>query len=126
VDLARGTVLDQVVVLVLAAARLGTTRVRVKVLQGAGDDPGAGDEIVDIAGLQTDNAAHLVGGKLSFVDEAVKGAKSYAQPCARFGGADPFDGFCRYSVILPGWRTSAVSQYFFAGFIHNRLARASC
>ena len=119
-----GTAFGQVVLVVLAADRLGTTRVRVKVLQGAGYDPGTRNEIVDVAGLQPDDPAHLVGGKLPFVDEAVKGAESHAQPCARFGGADPFDGFCRYWFILPGLPTSAVSQYFFAGFIHNRLAHA--
>jgi len=119
VDLARGATFDQVVLVLLAAAGLATTRVRVKVLQGARDDPGTRNKIVHVAGLQPDNPAHLVGGKLSLVDEAVKRPQSYAQPGAGLGSPDPFDGFCRYWLILPGWRTTAVSQYFFAGFIQD-------
>jgi hypothetical protein len=110
--------------MVLASRRLDTPWVGVKVLEGPGRDPGPGNELVDVVSLQAYDAAHLVRGQLALVNKAVEGAQGHAEPGAGFRGSDPFDGVCRYRVILPGLAVAAVSQYFFAGFIHRPRSRA--
>jgi len=72
------------------SGRLGFLhRLRIQMLKGAGLDPAAGDEVIDLGLLEPDDPTEAVRRKLTLVDEPVKGARREPESSSRLLGGKP-------------------------------------
>src|SRR5205814_9986142 len=66
-------------------------RVGIEVLERAGRDARAVDELVDVGFLQPDDAAEFVGGQVTVIDQAIQCPHGDAELFGRLLGAHPMD-----------------------------------